>query len=59
MIVLDEIHKFPGWRNLVKGFCDTEGDRTSFLVTGSARLDHYRKAAIRCRAGITTTGCTP
>ena len=43
LIVLDEIHKFPGWRNLVKGFYDTEGDRTSFLVTGSARLDHYRK----------------
>ena len=43
LIVLDEIHKFPGWRNLVKGFYDTQGDRTSFLVTGSARLDHYRK----------------
>ena len=43
LIVLDEIHKFPGWRNLVKGFYDTEGDRTSFLVTGSARLDHYPK----------------
>lgn len=43
LIVLDEIHKFPGWRNLVKGFYDTQGDRTSFLITGSARLDHYRK----------------
>ena len=43
LFVLDEIHKFPRWRNLVKGFHDTEGDRTSFLVTGSARLDHYRK----------------
>ena len=43
LVVLDEIHKFPRWRNLVKGFYDTEGDRVSFLVTGSARLDHYRK----------------
>lgn len=43
LVVLDEIHKFPRWRNLVKGFYDTQGDRTSFLVTGSARLDHYRK----------------
>ena len=42
-LVLDEIHKFPRWRNLVKGFYDTEGDRVSFLITGSARLDHYRK----------------
>ena len=43
LVVLDEIHKFPRWRNLVKGFYDTEGDRVSILVTGSARLDHYRK----------------
>ena len=43
LVVLDEIHKFPGWRNLIKGFYDTQGDRTSFLVAGSARLDHYRK----------------
>ena len=43
LLVLDEIHKFPRWRNLVKGFFDTRGDGTSFLVTGSARLDHYRK----------------
>lgn len=42
-VVLDEIHKYPKWRNLVKGFYDTSGDRVSFLVTGSARLDHYRK----------------
>ena len=43
LVVLDEIHKFPRWRNLVKGFYDTEGDRVSILVTGSARLDHDRK----------------
>ena len=43
LVVLDEIHKFPRWRNLVKGFYDTLGDRVALLVTGSARLDHYRK----------------
>ena len=43
LLVLDEIHKFPRWRNLVKGFYDTAGDRIAFLITGSARLDHYRK----------------
>ena len=42
-LVLDEIHKFPRWRNLVKGLYDTEGDRVSLLITGSARLDQYRK----------------
>ncbi len=43
LLVLDEVHKFSRWRNLVKGLYDTESDRTAFLVTGSARLDHYRK----------------
>lgn len=43
LVVLDEVHKFRRWRNLVKGFYDTQGDRVSFLITGSARLDHYRR----------------
>ena len=43
LIVLDEIHKFKNWRNLVKGFYDTLKNTHSFLVTGSARLDHFRK----------------
>ena len=43
LLVLDEIHKYPRWRNLVKGFYDTWGDHVSFLVPGSARLDHCRK----------------
>lgn len=43
LIVLDEIHKFKSWRNLIKGFYDTLKGSHSFLVTGSARLDHFRK----------------
>lgn len=43
LIVLDEIHKYPRWRNLVKGFYDVGRHRHSFLVTGSARLDYYRR----------------
>lgn len=43
LIVLDEIHKYKSWRNLVKGFYDTLKNSHSFLVTGSARLDHFRK----------------
>ena len=42
-IVLDEIHKFARWRNLVKGFFDTKKSEVSFLITGSARLDYYSK----------------
>jgi predicted AAA+ superfamily ATPase len=42
-IILDEIHKYARWRNLVKGLYDTEKSRRQIIVTGSARLDHYRK----------------
>lgn len=43
LVVLDEIHKFARWRNLVKGLYDTHKSAVSFLITGSARLDYYRK----------------
>lgn len=43
LVVFDEIHKFKNWRNLVKGFYDKNKSLTSFLITGSARLDYYRK----------------
>jgi hypothetical protein len=43
LVILDEIHKFKGWRNLVKGFYDKNKSHRQFLVTGSARLDHYRR----------------
>jgi hypothetical protein len=42
-VVLDEIHKFKNWRSLIKGFFDKKQDVQQFLVTGSARLDHYRR----------------
>ena len=43
LIVFDEIHKFVKWRNLIKGFYDKLKNTHQFLVTGSARLDFYRK----------------
>ncbi len=43
LIVLDEIHKYARWRNLVKGIYDTEKTRRRIIVTASARLDYYRK----------------
>mgnify|MGYP001612797081 CR=1 FL=1 len=42
-IILDEIHKYAQWRNLIKGLFDKNKSSVSFVVTGSARLDHYRK----------------
>ena len=43
LIILDEIHKYKNWRNLVKGLFDTQKSKRYFVVTGSARLDYYRK----------------
>ncbi len=43
LLVIDEIHKFKNWRNLIKGFYDKRSDDQNFLVTGSARLDYYRR----------------
>lgn len=43
MLVFDEIHKYRGWRNFLKGVYDAAPDRRKILVTGSARLDLYRR----------------
>lgn len=39
---MDEIHKYRGWRNYLKGLFDAPGRQQRILVTGSARLDLYR-----------------
>lgn len=43
LIILDEIHKMPKWKQWLKGLFDTEGTRPQIVVTGSARLDSYKK----------------
>ena len=43
IIILDEVHKFKNWRSLVKGYYDKYNDKFKIIVTGSARLDHFRK----------------
>jgi predicted AAA+ superfamily ATPase len=42
LVVLDELHKAPKWKNLLKGLADEFGNRPPLLVTGSARLDAFR-----------------
>jgi uncharacterized protein len=41
--VLDEVHKDRRWKNHLKGYFDTVGPGDGLLVTGSARLDLYRR----------------
>ena len=43
-VVFDEIHKYGGWKQLVKGFYDYYNDRCHILITGSARMDVYKKS---------------
>lgn len=43
VIIFDEIHKMPKWKQWLKGIYDTEGVRPPIIVTGSARLDAYKK----------------
>lgn len=42
-LVFDEIHKFKNWRNLLKGLFDKYREDHHFIVTGSARLDYFRR----------------
>ena len=43
LVILDELHKMKNWKSWLKGIYDTEGIPPSIIVTGSARLDTYRK----------------
>lgn len=43
MLVLDELHKYPDWKNFLKGLYDRYAQQTHIIVTGSARLDIYKK----------------
>lgn len=43
LIILDEVHKYKQWRNLIKGYYDRYRSSKQFLITGPARLDHYRR----------------
>ena len=43
LIVFDELHKYRRWKNWIKGVYDKTHHLHQFLITGSARLDVYRR----------------
>ena len=43
LLILDEIHKWPRWKGLVKGLWDTRPSGERIIVTGSSRLDIFRR----------------
>lgn len=46
LVVLDEIHKAKLWKRTLKGVFDTLESPTDILVTGSARLNVYKKTSV-------------
>jgi predicted AAA+ superfamily ATPase len=42
-ILLDEIHKDRRWKGRLKGLYDLRGNEVPIVVTGSARLDYFRR----------------
>lgn len=45
LLVLDEIHKAKSWKRSVKGMYDTLEAPVDIMVTGSARLNVYKKGS--------------
>ena len=43
ILVIDELHKYRRWKEFLKGFYDTYGERVRIIVTGSSRLEVYRR----------------
>ena len=44
LLILDELHKMPMWKNYLKGVFDTKPEHMKILVTGSARLETFRQS---------------
>ena len=42
-LILDEIHKYKDWKNLIKGLYDQYKGKLMIIITGSAKLDVYSK----------------
>lgn len=44
LLVMDEIHKMPDWKNWLKGVVDGRAPEQALLVTGSARMETWRQS---------------
>src|SRR3990167_8167320 len=43
LIIFDELHKYPHWKRWIKGVFDTKPVHQEYLVTGSAKMDVYKR----------------
>jgi len=43
LLIFDELHKMKNWKSWLKGVYDVRGSNPPILVSGSAKIDTYRK----------------
>jgi uncharacterized protein len=43
ILILDKIHKYSSWKTFLKGFYDTYKDQVAVIITGSSKLDVYKR----------------
>ena len=43
LIIFDEIHKYSDWKNYLKNVYDRDNENYKFLVSGSGRLDLFKR----------------
>lgn len=43
LVIFDEIHKRRDWKKILKGYYDSPTRRENIIVTGSGRMDQYKK----------------
>lgn len=44
LVAFDEIHKHKNWKNILKGLYDIHNEECQFIITGSARLDYFKRS---------------
>ena len=44
LLILDEIHKLKKWKSWIKGIYDVEKGKNKYVLTGSARMDTFKKS---------------
>lgn len=43
IVIFDELHKYSKWKDFLKGFFDVYSPRVKVIVTGSSRLDTFKR----------------
>ena len=59
LVVLNEIHKYARWKNFRKGSYDRGQEDFRFLITGSGRLELFKKGATFLWEGISASPFPP